>query len=41
MPVSSREPAAAAKRRGKPVVDGVAMDPIECGVLIYVSVKEA
>ena len=49
MPVSSREPAApskfmdaiscSCKAEGK--VDGVAMDPIECRVLIDVSVKEA
>ena len=51
MPAISREPAAhrnswmsslaAAKRRAKSVVEGLAMDPMECLVLATVSAKEA
>ncbi len=50
MPAISREPAApskpmassgaAAKRRAKSIVEGVAMDPMECRVPANVSVKE-
>ena len=34
-------PGAAAKRRAKSVVEGVAMDPMECRVPVNVSAKEA
>ena len=39
MPATSS--GAAAKRRAKSVVEGVVMDPMECGLLATVSAKEA